>query len=342
MNRKVRIIFSDEGYDTFTMGDEVIKFGDMADTVGEVAEELKKEGFDVSVTSLRGPREEGLKNFLNEIADARDHIIFNLCEGAFENSAYEMNVAALLELYGFRFTGSDSLTLGVALNKGLTKSILRGNGIPTPAYFVVSELPVSVGRDVEFPLIVKPLKEDASIGVDLDSVVSNIQELERRVEYILANYCQPAIVEEYVDGREFNISVIGNNSDTRALPPSEIDYSDFPEDMPKICCYEAKWITSSPLYIKSPAVCPARISDELRTKLQRTAVEVYRLIGCRDYARVDMRLDSKGDIRVLEVNPNPDISSDAGLARAAKSDGFEYSELLREIVVSAEKRYLNS
>ncbi len=335
---KVVVIYSDDGCDVYTTEEGEVRFGEMREVVEEVASELGKEGFEVSSVPLREPREEGLRDFIRDISGSREHVIFNLCEGAFDDSSNEMNVAALLELFGLRFTGSGPLTLGLAVDKALTKAVLKGNGISTPGHFVAEDVPVKVPEGLEFPLIVKPLREDASIGIEHDAVVNGQEELESRVDYVLTNYAQPALVEEYIDGREFNVSILGNGDEAVVLPPSEIDYSEFPEGMPRICCYEAKWVTSSPLYKKTPPVCPAPVSEQLRRELEELALRAYRAVGCRDYGRVDMRLGSSG-LKVLEVNPNPDISSDAGLARAAKAHGLSYSRLLAEIVTIAEARF---
>lgn len=333
---KVRIVFNDDGCDKVMVGGEEIEFGGMADNVEMVEECLRSEGFIPSVTPLKA---DGLDDFIRDLRGGDYDIVFNLCEGAFENSVFEMNVAALLELFDLRFTGSGPMALGIALDKGLTKDILSRRGIPTAEFCVVEDLPVSLPRGLSFPLIVKPLREDASIGIDADAVVKGTEELETRVEHVLEHYDQPAIVEEYLGGREFNISVMGNGSEKRTLPPSEIDFTAFPDGAPRICCYEAKWITVSPLYIKSPPVCPANIPDSLAEELRDVSLRAFDAIGCRDYARVDIRLTSEGRPRVLEVNPNPDISHDAGFARAAKCAGLEYHQLICEIVRVAAERY---
>ena len=311
----------------------------------EVDEALRNEGYITELVAVKGAGFSGLDSLIkavNEIAAPEGALVFNLCEAAFGKSALEMHVAALLELYGARFTGSGPLTLGLALNKGLTKDILASAGILTPEYCVIDAPPSKLKRGLKFPLIVKPLHEDASLGIDSGAVVRTMKELKKRVEFVISSFRQPAIVEEYVDGREFNIAILGNGKEAIALPPSEIDFVDFPLDTPKICCYEAKWIQESPLYKKTKPVCPALVPDSLRDELQAVALKAYHTMGCRDYARVDMRLGEDGNIKVLEVNPNPDISMDAGFARAGKAAGFEYPRLVSEIVNVAATRYAAS
>lgn len=344
--KNVRIVFNDdfsEGvHDMYVLDGQKIKLdNNITGTVKEVEAALKKEGFTTGLIPLRPLKLDNLDEFILKIkaAAAEDCIVFNLCEEAFGKSSFEMHIAALLELYGLRFTGSGPLTLGLALNKGLTKDILYSSDLLTPEYAVMKEPPAKLKRTLKFPLIVKPLKEDASIGIDSEAVVKTMKELKKRVEFIITKFNQPAIVEEYVDGREFNIAVLGNGKNIRALPPSEIDFVDFPEGKPKICCYEAKWVQESPFYKKTVPVCPANIPDAMKDELQAVALKAYHAMGCRDYARVDVRVGEDGNIKVLEVNPNPDISSDAGLARAARAVGLDYAKLVAEIVTTASERY---
>lgn len=342
--RKVNIIFNDDGSDGgldkyMLEGEEIKLDNNVADTVREVQAALVEEGFKTDILPLKGMRNDVLDDFIRRIKEEGDSIIFNLCEAAFGKSSFEMHIAALLELYGARFTGSGPLTLGLALDKGLTKDILYSRDIMTPEYCIMKEPPSRLKRNLKFPLIVKPLREDASLGIDSGAVVKTMKGLKKRVEFILTKFRQPAIVEEYIEGREFNIAVLGNGKKMRALPPSEIDFVDFPEGIPRICCYEAKWVTESPLYKKTMPVCPANVPDSLRDELTGIALRAYETMGCRDYARVDMRLGEDGNIKVLEVNPNPDISRDAGLSRAAKAAGFEYNKLILEIVTIASERH---
>lgn len=337
--RKVIIAFNDDGHDTYSIEGKVVDLdNDLSSTVADVEGALRASGFSTTLVPLRSAT--GLDAFTKSVrAASADSLIFNLCEGAFSRSSFEMNVAALFELYGARFTGSGPLALALALDKGMAKDILRGRGVPTPGYAVMDAPPDVMPEALKFPLIVKPLREDASVGITSKAVVSSLSELRERVEFITKRYFQPAIVEEYIDGREFNIAVLGNGENKKALPPSEILFVDFPEDQPRICCYEAKWVEDSPLFRKTVPSCPADVPEAMRGELQAIALRAYAVIGCRDYARVDMRVGSDGKIKVLEVNPNPDISSDAGFARAGKAFGLEYSGLVASIVEEAESRY---
>lgn len=332
--KKVAIIYNDDM--GMAPGEEpsLGPWEGVIDTAQAVAAAAESEGLSTALIPLKDKVEDFLKIIKRENAD----MIFNLCEGAMGKSAFEMNVAALLELFDFRFTGSGPLTLGLALNKARAKAMLYANNIPTALYLVLKEIPSRLAIDLRFPLIVKPVQEDASIGIDQNAVVKNMTALKKRVDYVIKKYKQPAIVEEYIDGREFNIAILGNNK-PQALPVSEIDFSQLSENNSKICTYEAKWVTDSPMYLKTPPVCPADIPKELEQELCGIALQAYHVLGCRDYARVDIRMGEDGIPKVLEVNPNPDISPDAGFARSAAADGLGYSQLILEIVKMAYHRY---
>lgn len=339
--REVIIAFNDDGHDTYNIQGKVVDLDNcLAGTVADVEGALRSKGRTVTRLPLRSVAD--LERFTRTVAASPEATIFNLCEGAFSKSSLEMNVAALFELYGARFTGSGPLALGMALDKGISKDILRMRGVPAPASVVMDSAPEALSAALAFPLIVKPIREDASVGIDSNAVVDTFEALRARVDFIVERYHQPAIVEEYIDGREFNIAVLGNGASKRALPPSEIIFVDFPPDKPRICCYEAKWVEDSPMFRKTVPSCPADVPEALREELHSVAQSAYGIIGCRDYARVDMRLGRDGKIRVLEVNPNPDISSDAGFARAAKAAGLSYADLIEAIVCAAEERHASS
>ena len=332
----VKIAYNDDGSDTYSYEGEDIEFGSMKDNVDIIRKCLEDYGVEVKEAPLRA---DNLKEFIDNLSEEDNSVVFNLCEGAFDYSGFEMNVAALFELLDVEFTGSGPISLGIALNKGLTKDILTSRGVPTPPYFVASVVEDCTNHNLDYPLIVKPVKEDASIGIEPSAVVHNLEDLKERVDHVITTYDQEALVEGFVDGREFNQAILGTGASKEALPPSEIDFSTFPEGQPKIISYEAKWITDSPLYTNSMPICPAPVTEVEAEKLKAAAFKAYDAIGCRDYGRVDMRMDSDGNVFVLEVNPNPDISTDAGLPRAAKCVGFEYDDLVYRIVELATERY---
>ncbi len=283
-----------------------------------------------------------IHKLIDELRENRPDIIFNLCESVDGDPTQEMNIAGLFELMKIPYTGSRAFTLGLALNKPLVKSILTYNGIPTAKYFVASSSANYHRNGHVFPMIVKPSREDASIGITNESIVTNDADLKRRIEYVLDEHKQPALVEEYIDGREINVSVVGNG-ELITFPISEIDFSRLPDDLPKIISYNSKWMYKTVEFAGTKAVCPSENLTEADIKIiQETAKKVYHLLGASDYARVDMRFKN-GIPYVLELNPNPDIASDVpedtGFTRSAKAHGWEYPYLIQQIISFSLKRW---
>jgi D-alanine-D-alanine ligase len=274
---------------------------------------------------------EELSPMMGKILRAGADLIFNLCEEFNGQSQLEMNIAALIELLKIPFTGSSALVLGLSQDKGKTKSILAHYGVPTPAYRVWSQEEPGSPSPLRFPLIVKPLWEDASLGIGNDALVSGPDALRQQVEKIHRLHHQPALVEEYIDGRELNVSILGNK-DPEVLPISEIDFSTLPPGLPKICGYEAKWVEHSPEFDHTVPLCPASLPRGVEKRVREAALRSYQTIDCRDYARVDIRLGLDGIPYVLEINANPDISPDAGMPRSAKVAGYDYTQLIGRIV----------
>jgi len=272
------------------------------------------------------------------LRDEKPDLIFNLVECVENESIQEMNVAGIYELLKIPYTGANPLTLGIALNKPRVKEILLYHGILTPKFQVFrAQNKIVLNPDLAFPLIVKPSREDASVGIDNKSVVYNINDLKKRVRYIYQEFDQAALVEEYIEGRELNVAIIGNKKPV-ALPISEIDFSGLTADMHKIVSYAAKWMHGTVEYTGTNGVCPAVLPGSLEAKMKEIALRCYRLIGCRDYARVDFRLTRDGIPYVLEVNPNPDISDTAGFARSAKAHGLSFPQIVGKIIESALER----
>lgn len=268
----------------------------------------------------------------------RPDLVFNIVECLGNEAIHEMNVAALYELLDILYTGAGPLALGIALNKPRVKELLSYNGIRTPRYQVFELLDkVTLNPEVRFPVIVKPSREDASVGIDDKSVVYNLNDLKKRVRYIHQEFDEPALVEEFIDGRELNAAIIGNSRPI-VLPISEIDFSGLTDSMHKIVTYAAKWLHGTIEYDGTKGVCPAPLSPKVEALVRETALKCYRVLGCRDYARVDFRLTDKDELYVLEVNPNPDISDDAGFARSARAHGFTFPQLVSKIVDAALER----
>jgi D-alanine-D-alanine ligase len=263
-----------------------------------------------------------------------DWVVFNLCESLGGDSALEATVPELLEARGYTYTGAPAAALALCLDKAHTKDLLARHGIHTPRYAVVS----SPGEPCHVPLpaLVKPLAEDASVGITYDSVVRDEAALARQVAYIVERYRQPALVEEFIAGREFNAAIWGDNP-PQPLPLSEICYDDFADPLQRLLTYESKWVEDSFAYHHTNGICPARVDDALRERLLATALAAYRLTGCRGYARVDMR-ERDGVPYVLEVNPNPSLASEGGFVRAARAAGYDQAHMAERIVGFALER----
>ncbi len=305
------------------------------ESVAEMAQQahdaIRTGGYNVTLI----PLQKSLLHFLGRVRELNPDALINLCEGYYGRPQWESNVAGIFELLGLTFTGSTSKTLAFCQDKFKAKAVLRAAGLPTaPAQLMLTgEEPL----ELKFPLIVKPNTEDASLGIYPDSVVRDEEAFRRQVWRCLDNYKQPVLAEAFIDGREFNVSVLENGAVT-PLPVSEIDFSAMPKGLPRILGYEAKWFEDDPLYQKTPPVCPAPIDEDLRAKLQGLAADAFRIMGCRDYARIDFRMDAKGRPFILEVNPNPDISTNAGYARALKAAGIAYASFWGTMIDNAMKR----
>ncbi len=270
---------------------------------------------------------------IQELIEERYEMAINLCEDISGNNLKEPNIPAMLELIGIEYTGSGPLALGLTCYKDRSKHLLKGAGLKTPAFFVTDHEMERV--PIDFPLIVKPQHEDASIGIHYDSVAYDLEHLNKKIENIREVLKQPSIVEQFIDGREFNVGVIGNPGEV--LPIAEIDFEGLPEGHAKICSYEAKWHYGSVFDVGTKPVFPD-LSPKLRQGITIAALKAYELFQCRDYARVDMRVDQKGVPYILEVNCNPDLCPGAGFFRAFSLNGRTYADLVAMFISFMEER----
>jgi D-alanine-D-alanine ligase len=276
-----------------------------------------------------------LTSTLEKLQEIKPDLIFNLCEGYRGNAKLEMQLTGCWELLGIPFTGNRPLTMGLAQNKVLAKKLFEIEKIPTPSYQVYTQSVQST--TLAYPLIAKPACEDASLGITQHSVIHNFGELQKVVDELQNKYQEPILVEKYIPGREFNISLLGN-APPRVLPISEIQFSGFGADEPQITSYEAKWLPDHPLYQRTPAVCPTDIPADLKVRLEQTALAVYSVLMGRDYGRVDTRVTADGQIYVLEYNPNPDISPEAGFVKALRAAGIDYKQFVNLLIHQALNR----
>jgi D-alanine-D-alanine ligase len=275
-------------------------------------------------------------DIIMELVQEQYEMAINLCEDISGNNLREPNIPALLELIGVEYTGSGPLALGLSCYKDRSKHLLKGAGLKTPGFFVSDH--EMEKTPIDFPLIVKPQHEDASIGIYHDSVVYDLEHLNDKIGYIREVLKQPSIVEQYIDGREFNVGLIGNPPEV--LPIAEINFEGLPEGHAKICSYEAKWHYGS-IFDVGTKPCFPELTPKLKQSITTAAVKAYELFQCRDYARVDMRVDQKGVPYILEVNCNPDLTPGAGFFRAFSLNGRTYADLVAMFISFVEERILN-
>jgi D-alanine-D-alanine ligase len=263
-------------------------------------------------------------------------LVVNLCESVSGDSRGEMAAGALLEVLGIPYTGSGPLALGLALHKDKAKELLFARGVPTPAFALVSSLAELASVQLPFPLIVKPVREDASAGVSFDSVVYDSASLREAVQLVLRSFHQPALVERFIAGREVYVSFLGNTPRV-VLPLSEIHFGKAFEGRPRIVSYRAKWETASPECRDSPSG-PCKLSPDVEAKVVGAALAAFEALGCQDYGRVDLRLSAEGEPYVIDINPNCDLHPQAGYARAAAAAGMDYAALGSRLVDVALER----
>jgi D-alanine-D-alanine ligase len=285
---------------------------------------------------------------VTELRKALPELVFNLTESFAGVSSLDSNVAALLNLMGLRYTGSSPAGLLVAGDKTLSKKVLGFHGILTPEFTTVYRGSVDWAGDLRFPVIVKPPQEDASIGITGKSIVSDLKDLFGAIDSLQSEFGQPVLVEQFVEGREFYVGILGNFH-AEALPIVEMDFSALPAGMPRIASWEAKWgadgsgegsgAEKSVEFRGTKSVFPTDLGDKLTERIQKTALDAFDALRLRDYARIDLRVTESEEIYVIEVNPNCYLERNAEFARAAKCHGLPYERLIARIAELASARY---
>jgi D-alanine-D-alanine ligase len=311
---------------------EAASEADVVAVASAVADALSVHGFETVQAAARPP----LVEFLRTIERLAPDVLFNLIEGFAGSTAAATHVTGLLELTGVPYTGSPVEALAVCIAKSRAKALLRGFGLPTAPSLLVNRGEAVRGWEWEGPALVKPDAEDGSLGIEQASVVADPAAAAERVARIHAAYGCPALVEAYLPGPEFNVGVLAL-PEPEALPVAEVVFQPAAGAWP-ILTYAAKWSVGSEEDLASPVRCPARIDAALAGRLERLAIAAFAATGCRDYARVDIRLDSRGEPMILEVNPNPDIGPTAGWARALRVSGRDYGATVAALAAQAAGR----
>jgi D-alanine-D-alanine ligase len=294
-------------------------------TIGVIAEAIESQGF-------KAKKIGNASNLMEKMGNLGVDIVFNISEGISGRNR-ESQVPILLEMLDIPFVGSDALTLGLTLDKIMAKKVFIGEKIPTPKFFEIKNVEALIDTDhLKFPLIVKPRCEGSSKGLSENSRVENKEELKKQAEYIIQTYKQPALVEEFIAGQEFTVAVIGNDP-PQPMPIVQIKIDGHLKLNNRF--YTFARITSNRLEY----ICPARISQELGKRISDLAVRAYNAVECRDFGRVDFRVDNEGNPYVLEINPLPSLSTEDVFPVVGKQVGFSYEQIIGKILESAMKRY---
>jgi D-alanine-D-alanine ligase len=264
-------------------------------------------------------------------------VVFNLVEFLHDDAELEPAVAALYELHQVAYTGSPPFALSLCHKKGLTKQVLLQNGVPTPRFVLLDEPVMPKRPKLHFPVIVKPAREDASSGVEEGSVVHDEEQLQRRLAYVEHEFGTPILVEEFIDGPELHVALLGNDPPD-VLPPILWDFSDLPEGHPHIISFAAKWNPLAEVYHRLHSICPAPLPQRVLRKVERVAIRAFEVCGCRDYARLDIRIGQDGKPYVLEINPNPDLTEGVSFMESAEVAGYSFEDTLAAIVEFALER----
>jgi D-alanine-D-alanine ligase len=291
---------------------------DHPSTIDVIAKAIESNGFKVEKIGNVG-------NLLERIGSLNVDIVFNISEGLSGRNR-ESQVPSILEMYGIPFVGADALTLGLTLDKVMAKKIFIADKIPTPKFFEVSASEqLEFANHYKFPLIVKPRFEGSSKGLTDSSRVTNKDELIQQVDYIVNAYKQPALVEEFISGQELTVAIIGNDS-PEVMPVVQIKIDGKLNLNDKF--YTFARITSDNLEY----ICPAKISTELKDRINDLALKTYRAVECRDFGRVDFRVDQNGNPYVLEINPLPSLSTDDAFKLVAEAVGITYEDIIGKIL----------
>jgi D-alanine-D-alanine ligase len=283
---------------------------------------------------------DSFQNLFESVTSDPPDCVVNLVEFFNDDPEQEHNVPALFELLNIPYTGNRPLALSLCQRKPQAKALLTASGLPTPRGVVIEKLPVPAELGLRFPMIVKPAHDDASGGIDAGSVVHDRAELEARVKLVLTEHTMAALVEEYIAGREVHCAILG----TEALPLYEMQFKGGVDDqgrtLPHIITYRAKWDPYSRDHYAVESKCPPDdLTDEQVAEIQEIALRAFRTVGCRDYARVDMRLEeATGRPYILEVNPNPDLADSCAFAQCVRASGRTYGQAMNELVHYALER----
>jgi D-alanine-D-alanine ligase len=333
------VVLHNTDYDAELTAGSAVDVSAVKASAQSICDALVRSGLDASMVGMHGS---DLFEVIGRLDRERPDLIFNLCESMCGDSRNEVTVPGVLELFRLRYTGADGLGLGSCLFKDRAKDILRGRGIPTPEARLLEDgaaLADPALERLDYPWFLKLVHEDASVGIEADNVVHDRDALARRARYMMHEWRQPVLAERYIEGREVNVTLIGNGETLRMYPLHEIDFSAMPPSRPRIVSYAAKWEEGHVDYGGTRSVPIREVSPALAGRIEQVARGAWHAMGLRDYGRVDLRIDAQGNPFVIDVNPNCDISPDAGVARSTAAAGLAYHEMIRRIADVAWQRW---
>lgn len=338
--REVLLIYNTDYDEELTTGSGV-DVSAVEEAAVAVCKGIADFGLDAHIVGVHG---DDITEIIGRLREGKADLVFNIVESLCGDTRNEQVMPALLDLLRIPYTGPDALAIGLCLHKAKCKHVLRSQGVATPDYFLVetlADLDNKAIEDLEYPFFLKLAREDASIGIDESNCVVDAKSLRARAIELLDHYGQPVLAERYIEGREVNVTVIGNQS-LSVLPLHEIDFGCMPKDRPHIVSYAAKWDEEHVDYEGTKPVPMKDLSPELESAIAETAKAAFRALSLRDFGRVDLRIDADGKPWVIDVNPNCDLSPDAGVARAAAHGGMSYPALIGRICELAWERHEHS
>jgi len=295
-------------------------------TAASIHEALCRLGYQTVMVPVRNDIEVFAQDL--SLYSPRNTFVFNICDGFAGDNFSASRIPKLLRELGFKHTGSRAEAIRLCTDKARAKQRLVKQGVPTPAYQIFSRPSGDVS--LHFPAIVKPVHEDASMGIDEKSVVTNSTDMFQRVDYVVSEYAQPALVEEYITGREFSVSMWGNGT-MEVMPITEHDFSAVKDPLKSLLTYESKWVEDSFTYNEFRVICPAQLAPAEEQNVKTVAVDAFRAMGLRDFGRVDIRHRDNVPY-VIDINEIPDLSPDAGFARSAERAGYGYDQMVDHIL----------
>jgi D-alanine-D-alanine ligase len=321
---KIAILFWEERLQGAPKHDEV---------VDQLSGAITEGGHKVSLIGIN----DDLRELLEKLDDKRPDLVFNVCERFADSDDYEMNVTAVLAMLGQPFTGTGPAGMALRQDKAVTKKLLRFHDVAYPNYATFDKSNLELTGKMRFPLFVKPLHGDASLGIDDSSLVTEYAKLVERINFVQTQLKVPALVEEYIEGREFYVGILGNENAV-VLPIMELDFSKLPAEYPRIYGHEAKSETTDPRFAAVNVIVATDLTPELRARIIRAGREAAYALKAQDYARVDIRVSAEGVPMVVEVNANPYLERTSAFALAALQAGMGYTTLTNRIIETAWKR----